>query len=319
MRALLLAAALLAPLLAGCAGGEGDGPLPVQATPTTGVLRGVVVDEAIRPLAGANVTVPQADGTARNATTGGDGAFAFDGLQPGGYVVRVRKLGYLDAAVSANVTAGVDEPEAVRIVLGADVLNAPAIDQFSFNGFLQCSVTALVVRAAVCNPTEFAQPLCVLPVPVCTGPLANLTEDRFMAVHSVGRQSVRFLQSELVWEPTSQLSSSLRALPGSRDPDDGQVSDYRAFEGPSPLVMPMDGGVAQGLFIGNGKDLVVRVFSGYAEGTAPPACLPSPVGCPWGVGAAYEQRFDLVTHVFYGFEPPEGWQFSRDGLPPIPS
>lgn len=318
MRAVLLAAALLAALLAGCAAGDGDAPAPVEATATTGILRGVVVDEAIRPLVGVQVRVPLSDGTERNHTTTDTGAFAFDGLAPGGYLVLAGKLGFLEGSVAANVTAGVAEPPEVRLVLLADVLNAPAIEEFVFSGFLQCSVTAFVARLAACNPSEAAQPLCSLPVPLCTGPVNNLTQDQFMAVHSVSRQSARFLQSEMVWEATSQLSSSLKAVPGARDPVSGSINDYRPFEGVSPLIMPMDGGVAQGLFIGNGKDLVVRVFSGYMDGTAPPQCLPSPVGCPWGVGAVYEQRFELYTHVFYGFEPPEGWQFGRDGLPEIP-
>ena len=319
MRPLLAAVALLAPLLAGCSGEPAPAEDPVAATPTTGVLRGVVVDAAIRPLAGVAVSLPQPDGTVRNQTTVDDGAFAFDGLAPGAYVVHARRLGYLDAAASANVTAGLDDPEGVRLQMLDDVLNAPAVDSFVFDGFLQCSFTVFVARLAACNPSEAAQPLCNTPAPVCTGPVGNLTDDQFMAVHSVSRQSVRFLQSELVWDPVSSLADSLRAIPGSRDPLDGQINDYRPFEGPSPLVMPMDGGVAQGLFIGNGKDLVVRVFSGYVNGTNPPACLPSPLGCPWGVGAVYEQRFSLYTHVFYGFLPPEGWQFGRDGLPPIPA
>jgi hypothetical protein len=61
------------------------------------------------------------------------------------------------------------------------------------------------------------------------------------------------------------------------------------------------------------------VFSGYVNETAPPQCLPSPLGCPWGVGATYEQRFELFTHVFYGFEPPVGWRFSADGVPVPPA
>jgi hypothetical protein len=319
LRTLLAAALLALPLLAGCTGGADDPVGPVVATATTGVLRGVVVDEAIRPLTGVRISVPLSDGTALNSTTTDDGAFAFGDLQPGGYLVQARKLGFLDAAVAVNVTAGEGDPEGLRVQLLADVLNAPAIESFQFNGFMQCSFTAFVARVAACNPSEAAQPLCGLPVPVCTGPVDNLTADEFMAVHSVSRQTVRFLQSELVWEAGSQLSSSLKALPGSRDPATGAINDYRPFEGPSPLAMPMDGAVAQALFIGNGKDLVIRVFSGYVNETAPPTCLPSPVGCPWGVGASYEQRFELFTHVFYGFAPPEGWRFSTDGLPPIPT
>jgi hypothetical protein len=318
MRPLLAAALLLAALLAGCSGEGQGGPAVVEATATTGVLRGVVVDEAIRPLLGVVVQLALHDGTAANVTTMDDGAFAFAGLEPGGYLVTATKLGFVDGSVSANVTAGVDEPEGVRMQLLTDVLNTPAIEGYSFNGFLQCSVAALVVRVAACNPDESAQPACQPPVDVCAQ-AGNLTNDEFMAVHSISKQSVRFLQSELVWAPTSEAASQLRALPGSRDPASGQINDYRPFEGPSPLVMPMAGAVAQGLFIGNGKDLVVRVFSGYVNGTAPPACLPSPVGCPWGVGASYEQKFQVFTHAFFGFEPPVGWQFSRDGLPAIPS
>lgn len=317
MRILLVAAVVLLPLLAGCSGGKQDAAAPLEATATTGLLRGVVVDEAIRPLRGVRITVPQPDGTVLNSTTAEDGAFAFGDLVPGGYIVQASKLGYLDTALAANVTAGDGDPDGLRVQMRADVLNAPFVEVFQFTGFLQCSFTVFVARVAACNPSEAGQPLCN-PTGICTGPVNNLTSDKFMAVHSVSRQAVRFLQSELVWEAGSSLSSSLKAVPGSRDPADGKINDYRPFEGESPLAMPMDGAVAQALFIGNGKDLVVRVFSGYMNETRPPTCLPSPVGCPWGVGATYEQRFDLFTHVFYGFQPPEGWRFSSDGTPPTP-
>ncbi|MEA3137221.1 MAG: Carboxypeptidase regulatory-like domain [Thermoplasmata archaeon] len=319
MRALLAAALAILPLLAGCAGGNDAQESPLAATATTGILRGVVVDEAIRPILGARITVPLSDGSVLNATTAEDGAFAFGDLLPGGYIVQAHKLAFLDTALSVNVTAGDADPAGVRVLMLADVLNAPFVEAFQFAGFMQCSFTLFVARVAACNPSEATQPLCSLPVPLCTGPVQNLTQDKFMAVHSVSRQTARFLQSELVWNAGSQLSSSLKAVPGSRDPVSGEINDYRPYEGESPLAMPMPGAVAQALFIGNGKDLVVRVFSGYVNETAPPACLPSPIGCPWGVGATYEQRFDLFTHVFYGFEPPEGWRFSSDGVPPTPT
>jgi hypothetical protein len=316
--AVVMALAAVLPLLAGCASHAKAPPGALVATPTTGVLRGVVVDEAIRPLAGAHILVPLAQGGDRNSTTAADGAFAFDGLGPGSYVVSVHKLGFLDLQTAANVTAGVDTPDAVRVQMRADVLNAPGIESFSFNGFLQCSVTAVVARVAACNPSDAMAPVCQA-AGICGAGPGNLTDDRFMAVHSVSRQSIRFLQSELVWTPSSQAGASLRAIPGSRDPTNGKINDFQPFEGGSPLIMPMDGAIAQGLLIGNGKELVVRVFSGYQDGTNPPTCLPSPVGCPWGVGATVQQKFQLFSNVFYGFAPPEGWEFNRDGLPPIPS
>jgi hypothetical protein len=200
----------------------------------------------------------------------------------------------------------------VKIVLQVDQVAVPEIQQYSFDGFLQCSATAVAVRAAVCNPSQTITALCDLGVPC-----GNLTEDRFIVVHTIDRSAIAFLQSEMQWEAGTGLGEGLRAVPGSRDPEDGQINDFRPFEGGSPLVMPMAGAIANGLFIGNGKEYVVRVFSGYMDGTAPP-CLPSPVGCQGGVGMAFQQRFQVVTHVFYGFEPPADWQFGRDGLPPIP-
>ncbi len=312
----LAAFALLFPL-AGCANPSGaEAVQAVQATPTTGILHGVVVDAAIRPLANVTVAIGLADGTERSQGTLDDGAGRFGDRAPGAYVVRAHRLGYFDAQVWANVTAGRDDPEGVRVVLDADAASVPAVDAYLFDGFLQCSVTFVAVRAAACNPSEAG--VCGLPIDLCTTVPGNLTDDRFMAVHTIGRGAIAFLQSEMQWQASSGLGSNLRAVPGSRPEGGGAISDFRPFEGPSPLVMPMDGAIANGLFIGNGKDYVVRVFSGYMDGTAPP-CLPSPAGCQWGVGFAYQQRFNLITHAFYGFTPPEGWEFGRDGLPPVPA
>lgn len=312
MRPLVLAVAAM--LAAGCLGGGtgGGGGTEVVAT-STGVLRGVVVDEAIRPLAGANLSLTLPDGTARNATTADDGLWSFPDLPAGAYVVSTVLAGYVEQLTPANVTAGVTDPPAVRIVLVVDQRIVAAIDAYVFDGFLQCSFTAVAARQA-CDADVALQPACGL-AGNCPD---NLTEDAFMAVHSLARPGVSYIQSELNWEASSDLGSSLGAIPGALDPATGAVQDYVGVEGSAPLVVPLPGDVANALAIGNGRDYAVRVFGGYVDGTAPP-CLPSPAGCQWGVGAALQQRFTVVTHVFYGFVPPEGWLFSRDGLPPLPS
>src|SRR5687767_9017090 len=90
----LVALLMAATLLSGCTGGGGKpaqttGPaadfedLDLKATETTGLIRGLVVDEAIRPVAGADVGTTLPDGSARNTTSAADGAFGFDGLPPG--------------------------------------------------------------------------------------------------------------------------------------------------------------------------------------------------------------------------------------------
>lgn len=311
MRPLQLAVAAM--LAAGCLGGGGAGGDGPGDAATAGLLHGVVVDEAIRPLAGANITIALADGTSRNATTGDDGRWRFDGLPLGAYVVHAALAGYLGQRTEANVTADVTDPPAVRIVLTVDQRIVAAVDAYLFDGYLQCSFTAVAARQA-CDADALAEPACG----VAGGCPADLTDDAFMAVHPLARPGVAYIQSELNWEPSTDLGASLGAIPGARDPATGAVQDYAGVEGSSPLIVPLPGDVANALAIGNGRDYALRVFSGYAQGTAPP-CLPSPAGCQWGVGAALQQRFNAVTHVFYGFVPPDDWQFGRDGLPPLPA
>ncbi len=97
MLRLSIAAALLAALLAGCSGGGGgdssvDDPVPVlEATDTTGVIRVVVYDQAIRPLAGVTVEVLLGTGSIAEQVTGEDGFAGFEDLQPGSYFVKARK------------------------------------------------------------------------------------------------------------------------------------------------------------------------------------------------------------------------------------
>src|SRR5688572_410097 len=86
-------------LLAGCAANSGGEPGPastagdfsdldVDATETTGVLLGVVVDETIRPIAGASVVLQGGPAGDKKATTDQEGRFAFDDLEPGTYFLQ---------------------------------------------------------------------------------------------------------------------------------------------------------------------------------------------------------------------------------------
>ena len=96
--------------LAGCS----DDPAPEVEDPTfdefdapvapdRGVIRGVVVDTAIVPLAGATVTLA---GLERSTTTNENGAFQFDDLEPGSYFLEVRLLGYETVQSGTSVEAG---------------------------------------------------------------------------------------------------------------------------------------------------------------------------------------------------------------------
>jgi hypothetical protein len=135
------ALATLALLLAGCAshaGGDdgvhlGDGSMvalkDVAVGEATGSITGVVVDEAIRPVAGANVT---GQGTAATRTDA-QGLFTLAGLQPGLHTLRVNATGFLAVQSTAEVKAG--EVAKVRVVLPADLTPKPYHTTLKFDAY----------------------------------------------------------------------------------------------------------------------------------------------------------------------------------------
>src|SRR5688572_17724784 len=105
MRALAALALLAGALLAGCSSSSNDSPsedgptfddLGLEATSSTGVIRGLVVDEAIRPVEGARVRLQGGDAPSEALTTD-LGTFGFEGLAPGTYFLSVSKPGFFDA------------------------------------------------------------------------------------------------------------------------------------------------------------------------------------------------------------------------------
>ena len=55
------------------------------AQQTRGTLRGVIKDELGGTIVGATVTLSDANGVEKTATTNGEGAYVFSGLAPGKY------------------------------------------------------------------------------------------------------------------------------------------------------------------------------------------------------------------------------------------
>lgn len=113
----------LALLLAGCSGGSGKGGhaldaavdgLDVHATQDTGIIRGVVVDPAIAPIANVTVRIASLD---RTATSNAEGAFGFDGLAPGGYFLEASHPAYTTVQGNAEVVAGEQDPAPVKLML----------------------------------------------------------------------------------------------------------------------------------------------------------------------------------------------------------
>src|ERR1041384_2311408 len=74
-------------------------------------VRGQVSDEFGASIVGATVTVTDANGVAKTATTGPDGTFSFNGLPPGKYKVHAASAGFATSEdTEVDVTANRREP-----------------------------------------------------------------------------------------------------------------------------------------------------------------------------------------------------------------
>lgn len=338
----LLCVALLAGVaLAGCSGGgAGDGQpeadfsdLGLEATATTGVLRGVVVDTAIRPVPGVALVVTGADAMVRRTESNAEGLFGLDDLPPGDYFIVANRSGYIQTQSSASVVAGVAEPPIVKVLMQADPATLPFFEAYVMEGFIQCSVRPMFLGLQ-CGVTE---------------------EDVVRAIYPFARPP-EHVQSEMVWQSTQafgdELSLAIRCFPGEamgfeldragKCPE-GQRTIVRA-EGKSPQVARINRTHAETWGLGpDGNPLIIDLFAFgrsdldfYDEETVDNAQEPV-TGKPcvdWmgtlfppgtcvrltGPGFIINQRVNVYTHFFYGYAPPEAWQFSVDqAVPPPPA
>jgi hypothetical protein len=103
----------------------------VLAQRPTGILKGQVSDEFGGVIVGATVTAIDSTGATKTATTTGEGTFAFTGLAPGNYTVRVAAPGFATFEnTEVAVTAGTQPLNVVlkvtiaqqKVTVGADTL-----------------------------------------------------------------------------------------------------------------------------------------------------------------------------------------------------
>lgn len=277
----------------------------------TGLIRGIVLDDAIVPVAQATITL---QGEGRSITSNEEGAFLFDLLAPGTYFLTVEKLGYNTTQTSASVEAGNPRPEIVKVRLVQDKANQPFVEAAQFDGFIMCSGRAVVIGLAVCSTV-------------------GVGDDDFIRNYEPSFRP-HFIQSELVWKSTQALgdalSYSITCLSGPPCPD-GQITIAR-HEGKSPLLLQVNATTAEEFKLGAGEQPIsLRVFSHGMEETDIPEetvydaagidCVAWPVifaDCIrfGGIGMTVDQQFTGYTHMFNLYAPPEDWRFTQDGNPP---
>lgn len=307
--------ALLIPL-AGCA--DDAGPTTVEdddtfdgvethATATTGVIRGVVVDESIQPIVGAMVSLVGSD---LNTTTNENGAFAFNELEPGSYFVEASRLGFVAMQKDTTVVAGVDTPEVLKFVLLRDEGLRIDFTPYDWKGFMQCGLSVI----ALCGVAD------------------DYLDDDFVETHVVDPDPA-WIQSEMIWESTQAVSDEMWLWHSYSTKGGGFDDSFGWVQGPSPLLIKTHaeslnrwGTNESWAAMGSTHDLTLRVFSGSINGTRDPSgCYPR-VDVPaygrveycGGVGFTLQQDFHVYTHMFYGFQPDDGWRFSVHGHPVVP-
>lgn len=123
---------VVAVLVAGCSGNKPDETPSEAPEQGVGSIAGVVVDEAIRPVVGANVTVLVAGIAPVVASE--NGGFAFEGLAPGTYILSASAPGFLTVQSTATVVAGATAD--VRLQMPADASPVPYHTTLSYHGFM---------------------------------------------------------------------------------------------------------------------------------------------------------------------------------------
>ena len=268
---------------------------PPTAPPAPGAtrfdIRGVVVDEALRPLA-ANVTLVERGLTVQ---TGAGGAFAFKDVVAGTYFLRANAPGHREQTLTVDAARARDP---VRFVLEAVASEQVHNVTVQFRGRIECALEAAIIT-----------PSCDSAVTSQGGPAlfeANQTA-------TVGLEyGWRTVVADLVFDTASQPGiDGLRVtVRGTRDADDtGEYEQYGRFNGTASFTFRLEPGVQYP----EGTQPVPGNLTGLEFAVYPQshlwhaACDPSSGRCFLGVGAGTDVQFDLFVTAFYGEPAPAGW------------
>jgi hypothetical protein len=319
VRAFLAVWILAAVALAGCA--EDDAG-PTGAAQAERVLRGVVVDAAIRPLAGASIEA-QGNGQTLNATTDQDGLFLVAGVQPGVYILTVSKPFYDTRQVSATVPEN-GEPALVKVDLSLTSGLVPFSNVASWEGFLECSATIgnwcgianlypCIVQSQVGQPCSR----------VSNDQSFNFQQEFFTDLN----RAPDWLQFESYWESTQSVSSNMAIRFAATNQSEWNRFSFGPVlaspHGPSPLIAFANGTALAEAEVGTDRGVTTELFHGGPDAyTLGEQCADTPIGrgCFDGqwAGVAANQRITIVYIAFYGYTPPEGWTYAAEGRAPPP-
>lgn len=262
-------------LAAGCASPVPEVALEAEAWH----IEGVVVDDAITPLANATITVV---GTNLTASSDVDGRFSIEVPEPGIYVLRVTQAGHIPQETEVNVA---DAEELVQVKLTPIAVPVPTASVKEWNGILQCGLRTPQDGYAVC---KLADDL--------TGVIGDDADERYQDIDS----PPTFLQVEMEWTSTQPLGSSLRLM--LTDDHRQGLDNYAVATGNSPLMINADNETLRFKHLDT-QGVYIRVFTGDYEDL--------------GASLTLQQTFTVYTTIFQDYRPGDAWRFTDgNGVPP---
>lgn len=301
---------LMSIVLAGCAqsggeGGAGEDAPELEVTSTTGGIRGVVVDGAVRPVEGADIAL---QGSPQTTKSDEAGLFSFSGLPAGTYVVLASHPLYDQVQQTVEVEAGVPDPAVVKILLTRLIPEDPFLVTMKFDGFIVCSVNTIGLLSEECGegagvPCEDPVTGTPIPPPGCTrvGGQGNNEVQFDVYIDSPSIASIVFEKS---WEATSEAGGELYTPIGINWRCDPSCAwdDVTEMNGPSPQYAMINREKIEESGIVPGMNLTMFTWAGSFEDPA---------------GVALNQPYrDFMTFSYY-VPLPEGWSFIQGSPNPF--
>jgi hypothetical protein len=228
MRAAWAAVLFLAAVLAGCSGGDAAQPVDIPVGEGRAVLAGVVVDEAIRPVAGAVVDVTD---SGLEATTDESGEFLLP-VPVGAHVLEVRHADYAPVQQTVSVPDTGLRGLTLRLVLPAS--EAPYKTVAKYDGFVVCSLGISLIFSEECGEG----------VGTPVGRIGKQANNAIRYDFQSESPSLKTVVVEQVWEPTSDAGREMLVIFATNwtcEPAcGGDGVGEGSMQGPSPLLLRVD-------------------------------------------------------------------------------
>ena len=315
MQAWLMAGVLLLVTLAGCAGEEtapedsDETPFDdkeVEVTADTGGVRGVVLNDAIVPVAGALVELL---GTESSQETDEQGRFAFSKVVPGTYFLSVSKPLHQAIQTQVHVVAGVKDPEVLKVQLVRDFQQDPFLTVFPMDGFFTCTQAGLYPSVLGVGVGYGSSPCHAISpdIDLCNAGALCLDQNRvFETELKAGWQSVIY---EMTWEASASGTSQNLGVVISEDYETrAKTHNWANYGGPNPVMFRINvgeegPGEQSGPIPAEGVP-ELSMFQGVrASGLAP--------------GLALDQDFTAWFSMFHYAPAPEDWSFMAGSPDPF--